>query len=177
MPSYLQYHNLRHTLDVCSQAEKLALQEGVTATDLKHLLLAAAYHDCGFLQQVQNHEAISCTMAIIMLPTYGYSDADLQTICSIIMATKLPQKPQNLLQQIICDADLDYLGREDFFECGQHLYNEWLNLGLVQNEKDWNKQQVDFLENHHYFTATAIAQRSTRKAINLGIIQHKLIEL
>lgn len=156
------------------RSEEIAVSEQIPADALRLLLVAAAYHDIGYLQSAQNHEAISSAMAKDILPPFGYTDDELATICGIIMATKLPQTPHTILEQIICDADLDYLGRDDFFDIGKGLYKEMRHRVIVTNEEDWNRLQVSFLENHHYFTATAIAQRQAQKEAHLQILKQKL---
>jgi uncharacterized protein len=174
LSQHLQYHTLAHTLDVCRQAAYIAAEEGVAGHDLKLLLVAAAYHDAGYLQQRKDHEDLSCKMVQEILPGFGYPDNDIVTICGIIMATKLPQSPKTLLEEIICDADLDYLGRDDFFTTGDGLYHELLQAGIVANVNEWNRLQVDFLENHHYFTVSAKRRRTAKKQENLNILHTKI---
>jgi uncharacterized protein len=89
------------------------------------------------------------------------------------MATKLPQEPHSLLEQIICDADLDYLGRDDFFKIGDRLYNELVAANIIANETDWNILQIGFLQKHHYFTATAKGLRDDKKQEHLNILLSK----
>ena len=92
----------------------------------------------------------------------------------MIMATKVPQQPQNHLEQIICDADLDYLGRDDFFIIGDKLFAELSVYGILNTEEEWNKLQVRFLEAHNFFTKTAIKTRKKRKDKHLRMVKSKL---
>lgn len=169
----LYYHTIDHTLDVYNMAKFFAEKEKVTAADTKLLLIAALYHDCGYLHQREDHESISCNILRATLPGFDYSKDDIEKICQIIMATKLPQTPHSLLEQIICDADLDYLGRKDFFKIGDRLYNELVAANLIANETDWKILQIDFLQKHHYFTATAKALREDKKQEHLNILLSK----
>jgi uncharacterized membrane-anchored protein YitT (DUF2179 family) len=173
LPDYLLYHNLNHTLDVCQRAEQLALEEGISEEETRLLLVAAAYHDCGYLQQIEDHEEVSAAIAVEELPAFGYSTDEIAVISSLILATKLPQTAKNLLQQIICDADLDYLGRDDFFTLGQGLFFEMRHKGVVQDEEEWDKMQIHFLENHHYFTASAIKERQDKQNLHLSALKQK----
>jgi uncharacterized protein len=91
------------------------------------------------------------------------------------MATKIPQNPQSLLEKIICDADLSYLGRDDFFSISEKLYTEMISIGAISNREDWDRIQEEFLQQHHYFTATAIKLRKSQKEQNLEIVQSKII--
>ncbi|MGQ2983183.1 HD domain-containing protein [Flavobacterium sp.] len=174
LPRHLKYHTLGHTLDVYSRAEVIAQQEGLTGRMLELLLVAAVYHDAGYLYQRVKHEDRSCEIAREVLPHYGYPAEDVEEICRIIMATQLPQNPNSLAEQIICDADLDYLGRDDFFTTGKELYYEMLHDGVVANENEWDAIQVEFLEGHHFFTPTNITLRSEKKQQNLNQLRAKI---
>lgn len=174
LPKHLKYHTLGHTLDVYRRAEAIAEAEGLKGRMLELLLLATVYHDAGYLFQRVEHENRSCEIVREILPGFGYNAGDIDDICHIIMATKLPQNPGSLAEQIICDADLDYLGRDDFFTTGHGLYQEMLHDGVVSNEKEWDAIQVNFLESHRFFTVTSIALRSAKKQDNLNRLKAKL---
>ena len=163
----LYYHSVDHTLDVYAAAKSLAEYENLPLIDMKLLLVAVIYHDAGYLNQRENHEHKSCEIVRSTLPQFDYSSEDIDTICNIIMATKLPQQPLSLSEQIICDADLDYLGRDDFFETGYLLYRELYAAGLIADTKSWNQLQINFLRQHHYFTETAKNLREPKKQDNL----------
>jgi uncharacterized protein len=174
LPSGLHYHSVKHTLDVYNTAAMIASNEGISSRDTGLLLVAALFHDSGFLFQSKGHEAISCNIATEVLPGFGYSSADIEQICLMIAATKIPQNPHSLLESIICDADLDYLGRDDFFETGNGLYLEMLQEGTITNENEWNRLQVDFLRQHTYFTRTSQQLRNDKKEQNLKTILSKI---
>ncbi len=90
------------------------------------------------------------------------------------MATRYPQNPHTLLEQIICYADLDYLGRDDFFIIGNTLLKELNESGRFPTVKDWNHFQEKFLSSHQYFTQTAKALRGDKKKEHLQKIQESL---
>ncbi len=171
LPPQLTYHNALHTKDVYQAAQRIAASEGVGERDGKLLFAAALFHDTGFLMSDKNHETHSCSIAKEALPVFGFTAPDISRVCTLIMATKIPQQPKNLLEAILCDADLDYLGRDDFFERSQLLYNEMRYLGTVASRKAYDALQRIFFQNHHYFTHTAIRTRNEQKEKNY----HKLI--
>ena len=171
LPTHLYYHSVGHINDVYSAAETLAKGEVIDGENLKLLLTAVLFHDSGFTVQQKDHEEISCQLARKYLPDFGYNDSQIDLICGMIMATKVPQIPHNHLEQIICDADLDYLGRDDFYDIGNKLFTELSLYGMIQNEIEWNKLQVKFLEGHHYFTPTAIQLRQDGKDKHLQAIK------
>lgn len=172
LPEKLTYHNVAHTLDVLKQAVVIAKKEGITdAEDLLLLKVSVLYHDTGFLYAYHEHEDRSCVVATEELPAFGFTGPQVERVCNMIRATKVPQQPQNHLEQIICDADLDYLGRADFFEIGNNLYKEFMEQGVVRDFKEWNLLQIRFLESHRYFTKTSLKRREKVKLHYLQTIK------
>lgn len=164
----LYYHGLHHVEDVTDAAMNLAGQEGITdKQSLQLLRTAALYHDCGFMNTYQNHEEEGCRIVREVLPDFGFSEAEIISVCGMIMATKIPQNPQNQLEQIICDADLDYLGRDDFEPIAETLLQELKVRQIVADRHSWNQIQVKFLTTHHYWTRSATEQRTLKKAVHL----------
>ncbi|MCD6064729.1 MAG: phosphohydrolase [Flavipsychrobacter sp.] len=174
LPAHLTYHSVGHIKDVYNAAQQLAKEEIISDADLQLLLTAVLFHDSGFMIGQNDHEQSSCEIAKQTLPAYGYPPEVIARICGMIMATKIPQSPKNLLEQIICDADLDYLGRDDFFPIGDTLFRELQALDVIKTEDEWNRLQLDFLEKHHYFTSTALKWRKAKKAENLESVRSKL---
>ena len=171
LPSGLYYHRIHHTMDVLEAVEEIATLEQIRGKNLILLKTAALFHDSGFIETYKEHEAAGCKIARRSLPDFGYSDRDIEVICGMIMATKMPQNPHNHLEQIICDADLLYLGQDNFFQIGNTLYDEFKELGVLSNEEEWNRLQVRFLENHSYFTESANAISAQRKKDHLQVVK------
>ena len=163
LADHLYYHGVHHTLDVLAVTEELSEALDITAHDRMLLRTAALYHDAGFTISYQNHEELGCLIVKENLPKFGYSAGQIAQICGMIMATKIPQNPQSLLEEIICDADLDYLGREDFYLIGNTLYEEFMEYNVIEDEKSWNRLQVGFLGGHNYFTKTTLNRRENKK--------------
>jgi uncharacterized protein len=174
LPKNLTYHGVEHTKDVFKSAKLLARMEKVKGDDLTLLLTAVLFHDSGFLWQPYEHELVSCEIARKYLPEYDYSQEEIERICGMIMATKIPQDPHNKLEEILCDADLDYLGRDDFFKIGNGLYEELCMYGILNNENAWNKLQARFLDRHKYFTASAKKLRKEKKEEYIAMVKGKV---
>ncbi|WP_213189526.1 HD domain-containing protein [Cloacibacterium caeni] len=174
LPEHLSYHSVMHVKDVINAVEEIAVAENVGGEDLMLLKTAALLHDSGFLHGAKDHEEKSCEIAQKYLLDYGYNQPQIDKIKGMIMATKIPQSPKNKLEEILADADLDYLGRDDFFKIGDKLFDELTMFGIVNSERDWNLLQEKFLESHHFFTKTAINNRNQKKQENLEIIKSKL---
>ena len=148
----LSYHSFFHVMDVLEAATKIAENENITGEDFHLLRIAVLFHDSGFLHTYKDHEEVGCELAKKYLPQFGFNDAQIEKICGMIMATKIPQKAQTKLEQIICDADLDYLGRNDFYPIGLTLFEEWKTFLNITEEKQWNTIQMNFLKQHFYHT-------------------------
>ena len=174
LPEHLSYHSVHHVKDVIQAVEEIAVAENISEENIMLLKTAALFHDTGFLYGAKDHEEKSCEIAQEYLPDYGYSQSQIDKIKGMIMATKIPQSPKNHLEEILADADLDYLGRDDFFKIGDKLFDELTMFGIVNSERDWNLLQEKFLESHHFFTKTAINNRNQKKQENLEIIKSKL---
>ena len=167
----LTYHSLKHTLEVVSVADHLATWEKVGKEARLLLLMGAYYHDLGFIRQRQGHESISIQLAEQTLPEFGYSDADVVVIRGIIQATHLPQSPINLLEMIMADADLDYLGQESFWDRSNDLRHELNNYGTKFANEEWYIYQLRLMQSHKYFTDSELSLRDAKKQQHLLEIQ------
>ena len=144
----LAYHNPAHIEDVYESALRIGSAEGVSSEELDLLRVGALFHDAGFLHTTAKHEECGADMAAGVLPVFGFSSEQIVAIRSMILATRIPQDPKNLLDRIMCDADLDYLGRDDFYPIGNRLYVELKQVGVVQDDRSWNTLQQKFLTAH-----------------------------
>lgn len=174
LPAHLLYHNASHTKNVIEAAEKLAATEGIKGEDLALLKTAALFHDAGFLQQADGHEEISCILARDYLPEYGYSSEQVEHICQIIIATRLPQSPTDKLSEILCDADLYYLGNEGYSDNATRLYNEFKSTGPEYTGSEWQLRQIEFLATHKYFTGSAARMLEATKQKTLKELKSRL---
>jgi uncharacterized protein len=159
----LFYHNIQHTLDVLDAAIIIANAEKIPADDIKLLRVAVLFHDAGFIHVYKNHEEKGCEMAMEYLPAFHFTAEQAGLICGMIMATKIPQNPQNLLEEIIADADLDYLGREDVYTIAGYLYDELQIHVKKMSEEEWLRFQVNFLKHHHYYTGFSKTLREPKQ--------------
>ncbi|MDX2359520.1 MAG: adenylate/guanylate cyclase domain-containing protein [Crocinitomicaceae bacterium] len=172
----LHYHSIAHTKDVVTAVERLALLENVTDEGLFLLKSAATYHDAGFVEEYDNNEPIGARLADEILPKYGYTEKHIERIKELIYVTEIPHEPKNQLEEIICDADLDYLGRDDFHEIADRLRRELKEHGKIESDKQWDEIQVGFLTSHKYFTKTAQKTRKKKKMQNLKEVKARLKE-
>jgi uncharacterized membrane-anchored protein YitT (DUF2179 family) len=174
IPTNLNYHNIQHTLDVLSACEELAATENVSDRDLILLKTAAICHDAGFLHAYIGHEEESCKMAVAILPDFDYPADAIQEICQMIRATRLPQEPLDKNSKILCDADLYYLGTNNYREKAENLFLEMMTAGTLKSRVEWTEKQIHFLEEHKYFTQSAIDKLSAGQHKNLVEVQAEL---
>ena len=150
----------------------LSQAEGISEDERNYLEVAAAYHDSGFLVSATDHELEGCRIVEQVLPKFEFTPAEIEKISALIMATLVPQNPLNHLEQILCDADLDYLGRNDYPPIAQLLYEEFSYRGVVRDDDAWMALQIGFLKSHKYWTRSAKESRDELKAVHLKRIIH-----
>jgi adenylate cyclase len=175
LPAGLYYHNIKHTIDVVTQVELIGLGEDVNDEELLILKTAALFHDSGHILGYDDHELYSTLIAREILSDFYYTLAQIEKICELIMVTKMPPKPKNKLEEIICDADLDYLGRSDMIPVSNLLYRELKEVNKIDSWNAWNRLQIKFISNHQYFTKTALKLREVNKQKQIERIK-KLLE-
>ena len=163
LPDKLYYHALTHTSDVLKVCNQYIRRGKIKPRDAKLLRIGALLHDIGFTETYENHEAKGQEIAQELMEELGFSQKDIDVVKGLIWATKIPQSPQTKLEQIICDADLDYLGRSDFYKISDQLYKELKLRGSLGNKKEWNRIQIKFLEAHSYHTRFALDHRQPVK--------------
>jgi uncharacterized protein len=173
LPEFVSYHGTNHTLIVLQACNAYIKRMKIDKKNAHLLRIAALMHDVGILWDYYHHEDKGIEFIKELLPDWGYSKNDILVICNMIKATKIPQNPKNLLEQIICDADLDYLGTPQFFAIGAELFKEYKNLKIVNNEEDWDRVQVKFLRSHRYHTEFGKNHREPLKQKHLQEILDK----
>jgi uncharacterized protein len=154
--------------------ERLAPLEGVAGEALLLVRTAACFHDLGFLERRDGHEAAGVRLAAEVLPGYGYSRAQIAQIGGMIMATRLPQAPNDLLEQLLADSDLDLLGRDDFIILNARLRAELASFQPDPGDAAWLRGQIAFLRGHRYWTVSARQLREAGKRQNITALERML---
>ena len=165
----LTYHTVEHTLDMHRSALRLMDMEQFNDKHERLLIeTAAIYHDAGMLVSYKDHETQSVLIAGEVLPGFGYSQDEIDDIAGLILVTRLPQKPNSLPEKILCDADLDSLGRDDFFIESFQLHLEWKLNGIADYTlEEWLRFESKFFNDHEYFTHSGRQLRQKQKQKNL----------
>ena len=168
----LTYHNLWHTEeDVIPAVERLACAYRIPPRYRRLLALASAYHDIGFLRQYDDHDQAGVEMVTELLPGFGFGPEDIACIAGCILATRALAQPENLLQAMLTDADLDVLGRDDFQTRSQALWAEVAPVLGLTSWESWLQEQRAFLCRHRYRTSVARSLRDAGKRQNIVLLE------
>ena len=175
LPRDLYYHDISHTLqDVFPLALEIGGREGCTERDLVILGAAALFHDVGYLDRYETNEPIGAQYARETLPNFGFTEAEIARVDAAILATAIPQSPNEPIGEILCDADLGHLGMPNFFLRSDGLRRELRARGQRPTKRSWIETNIRFLEQHEYFTATATAILKPGKKRNLELTRLRL---
>jgi exopolyphosphatase/pppGpp-phosphohydrolase len=168
----LPYHNYQHAREVEYAASNLAKKAKLSYEEKFLLKTAGKLHDVIQVIGAKDNEEQSAELAKRVLKSLGYDNYQRNIVCDLILATKMPQKPKSYLEKVICDADLDNLGREDFFKKGE-LFRVEMNLPKI---KQFYEVQLQFLSSHNYHTQVAKDLRDAGKTRNIKKLKEILQE-
>jgi predicted metal-dependent HD superfamily phosphohydrolase len=172
----IHFHTLQHTQEVLAASEKMAEYYQLADEDRFSLSLAAWFHDTGYSGgTAKGHEELSVELALKFLNEHQIGQPVIDKVKGCINATRIPQTPNSLIEQIICDADLFHLGTGDFKEKNRLLREELNDFGGNNlSKKDWRRLNIDFLEKHNYFTSYAKENLQPLKTVYLDELNEKL---
>ena len=174
-PKQKEYHNFTHTAEVVKVIDEISSALNINDEEKEILLLAGWFHDIGYTECYDGHEKIGIDMAINFLRNNNYPDGKIDKVAALISSTKMPRKPQNQLEKIICDADLHHLGIRKFSEKEKLFRNEVeKKKGHRIKDKDWLEGNLNFMNEHKYYTEYAREKFGPQKIKNLNKIQQEL---
>lgn len=169
------YHNFTHTAEVAKAAEEIADAIGISESEKEIILIASWFHDIGHIETCAGHEDIGIEMAQKFLREIDYPESKIERVVSLINATRLPRNPQNLLEEIICDADLHHLGTNDFEKNTDRYKNEVEAIeGGKIPDSEWLANNLKFMDEHKFYTDYAKQRYETQKNINYIKTKKKL---
>lgn len=176
LPETFTYHNLEHTTGVAQAAEEIGKQSSLSNDELESVIIAAWLHDIGYEKDRENHEERSAKTAIALLQSWGASAEKVNQVENLIAATRMPQNPKNLPQQVLCDADMYHLSRKDLIECAEQIRSEietFKNMKF-ESDREWSEFNLKFLKNHSYFTPYGRQVLEERKKKNIKRLKKML---
>ncbi len=165
------YHNLSHTQRVVNATKELIAGEEISEVDANVLLLAAWFHDVGYIKGSENHEEASVRIVRNFLEEYNIDDSIINEVSRLIRATKMGYEPEDILEKIIRDADCSHLGKKGFSDISDLLKEE---VNLVQNkdysDSEWIQENIHFLANKHNYH-TSYAQENWQQVKDKNLAQ------
>lgn len=166
-PSLL-YHSFQHTDETIRDCKKILEEEPGVEVDHDLILLAAIFHDTGYLEKYEGHEDVSCRIAEEFLREKGMSEKNIATVKELILSTRSGVVPQNKAEEVLHDADYANITKKDFFERALLLRREWeLKLNRCYTDLEWEKLQLNFLETHRFYTVYGQKKLEPGKAHNI----------
>ncbi|WP_431156675.1 Pycsar system effector family protein [Winogradskyella poriferorum] len=163
------YHNLAHTQRVVEKVLELTDDNEVTEDEKRQLIIAAWFHDTGFINTIEGHEKESAKIADDFLSEHNLPDGEIKTIKQIILATEMNHEPTNKLEGIIRDADSAHISSKNYEDYASLLRKEWeLTLGKEVNKHEWLQENIDFLSSHTFNSPIASSKWEKRKGKNLA---------
>lgn len=170
--SNLLYHNLSHTEHVVRHVEEIAAHYRLTGDELLAVQLSAWFHDVGYVSGPENHEVKSASLAAEFLRSHHVPQSIIDSVQGCILATRMPQKPETLLQKIVCDADLYHLGSEAFADRSKLMRQEaQLLSGKKIKKEKWRSKTLELLVQHQFHTDYCRARLEEQKQRNLLSLQ------
>lgn len=169
------YHQYEHSISVMERSLYLAEKENVSEEDKEILAIASLFHDTGFVIQYDNNEYIGAKIARNYLKTNLYPEEKIRAIERLIIATIPDNEPENLLEKIIKDADLDNLGREDFLQTGEKVKKELETIKNIKiKDPEWQHAALQLIKWHKFYTNTQIQERGDTREKNEKELEKKL---
>ena len=171
------YHTIEHTEDTVEGCRILAESNHMGSLDLDTLLLAAWFHDSGYIDGYENHEERSVALATEFLAEHDYPPDRIAMVAAAIRSTRYPQSPANMLEMILCDADMMHLGRKRYAEKERLLrLEEFEAHGRTYSDAEWIASNIEFLGNHRYHTRQAREMFDPQRHRNIAKLQKRLRE-
>jgi predicted metal-dependent HD superfamily phosphohydrolase len=179
LPNGIKYHDADHTLHptkgVVAIANDIAIAENISEHDRELLITAAYFHDTGYIREYDKNEPIAARMAGRILKLIGYKPNEIEKIQNMILSTDLAVLPKTHVEKILCDADLDHLGRSDFLEFDAKLREGRSNRGLdVSDDEKWYSGTLNLLKKHEFYTESRKNLREKEKKKNIQKLSNKL---
>ncbi len=174
-PEWVTYHNFEHAKAVAKACKTIGTACRLSAEDLEGVILAAWFHDAGYVETIEGHEEKSVEIATSFLRENGYPQKKIARVAACIRATRMPQNPKTLMEQVLCDADISHLASKDFLEGSELIRLEIEHrMGRKLAETEWLTVNTIFVAGHQYHTDYARSKYAPQHAANLAALRERL---
>jgi len=172
------YHNLQHTQEVVAAAQEIAKTQDLSQEDENLLILAAWFHDTGYVFGKENHEQRSCEIVKDFLAAQQDSKVDQEALSRLILSTKVGTATEGIMQEILCDADLSHIGSANYWDKSARLRHELLlTEGKIMTEVEWVDFELNFMQNHTFNTEVAAGLYEKRKQKHIRTLKIRKLSL
>jgi adenylate cyclase len=173
LPESLHFHRLEYAKKVYMQSFLLCRSEEIEQEDRLLVRTAALLLYTGLTQAYQNFENRSTVICREILPDFAYSETQIEQICKLILAAKMPFSPSNRLETILIDARMEFIGRPDYTDQMKLLYREMKEAGAKINGQQFKKQQFELLYNFEFNTLAARRLREVSGPDQMSILEQE----
>jgi predicted metal-dependent HD superfamily phosphohydrolase len=175
LPAWAAYHDFTHTLEVVEAVGEIGIASNLDAEQMAVVTLAAWFHDTGYMEGAEDHEERSVALAGEFLHAHHYPEDSLKAVVGCIRATKVPQKPVTLLEQVVCDSDILHIGQEDALLKSALLRQEMeARTGEKFTDEAWLKKNIDFMSCCKFHTPYAQQKYGARRLQNVETLKSRL---
>jgi predicted metal-dependent HD superfamily phosphohydrolase len=174
-PEWIKFHTFEHAEAVVRTCKEMGLASRLSDEELEILVLAAWFHDVGYVETVEGHEENSVEIAVSFLRMNGFPEDKIGQVAGYIRATKMPQTPKSPLEQLLCDADVAHLASRDFSRLSELIrYEMEHQIGRKLSEIEWLTRNTNFVAGHKYFTHYAQVNFREQLEKNVATLKKKL---
>ncbi|PHI19305.1 HD family phosphohydrolase [Lewinellaceae bacterium SD302] len=152
------FHNFQHTYAVVKALHEIVEHFELSEREKFVLELSAWFHDVGYKDGWEGHEERGAAQAKNFLDRQeeSFTPETYEQVRGCIMATSMPHDPQNLLERIVCDADLSHLGESSYWDrCGRVRQEFALTRDMIMSDQEWIDFELNFMLGHDYQTEAA----------------------
>ena len=175
LESWVSYHDYRHTAETFRACREIGKANRLAPAELEIALLAALFHDVGYTETVKGHEKRSAAIATRFLRSRGYPVKAIKAVRGCIMATEMPQRPKNAMEDVVCDADMIYVGTNEFFRKNELLKEEIEGReGIVVEPSSWLRHSLRFLEEQRYHTVYCRRRLTAGLRRNIATLRQRM---
>jgi predicted metal-dependent HD superfamily phosphohydrolase len=174
-PEWLKFHTFEHAEAVVKACKEMGVASRLSDEELEIVMLAAWFHDTGYVETVEGHEEKSAEFAESFLRENGFPEDKIAQVAGYIRATKMPQAPKSPMEQLLCDADVSHLASRDFLKLSELIrYEIEHQIGRKLSEIEWLTRNTKFVAGHRYFTHYAQVKFREQLEKNVAALKRRL---
>ncbi len=177
LPKVYTYHNAEHSRDVCAALDEFIKIAPVADENILPLQIAGIFHDFGYIEKPYDNESLALPYIKKFAVQFGLAESTVNQAHELIMETVFPYHPHSVEGELLCDADIEYIGRADFIEKALRFRQELAGCGQTFSDREWWSMELQFLQDNTFFTPAVRSLREDGRQRNLQLVQQRLLYL